>query len=59
MPFDRSFQKNAAVVDDYRKGKSAAFSYLVGETIKRLNGRASPRIVNKMVDLMLKSNKNL
>ena len=51
--------ENAAVVDDYRKGKSAAFSYLVGETIKRLNGRASPRIVNKMVDLMLKSNKNL
>ena len=51
--------ENAAVVNDYRNGKSAAFSYLVGETIKRLNGRASPQIVNKMVDLMLKSNKNL
>ena len=53
------FCENSSVVDDYKNGKTAAFSYLVGETIKRLEGRASPEIVNKMVGLMLKSNKNL
>lgn len=51
--------ENSSVVDDYKNGKTAAFSYLVGETMKRLKGQASPEIVNKMLGLMLKSNKNL
>ena len=50
--------ENVTVVDDYRNGKTVAFSYLVGETIKRLNGRASPEIVNKLLNLMLNSDKN-
>ena len=50
--------ENVTVVDDYRNGKTVAFSYLVGETIKRLNGRASPEIVNNLLNLMLNSDKN-
>jgi aspartyl-tRNA(Asn)/glutamyl-tRNA(Gln) amidotransferase subunit B len=34
------------VVSQYRAGKSAAFGFLMGQVMRRLGGKANPKVVN-------------
>lgn len=36
-------------VEDYRKGKGQALGFLVGQVMKRSQGKANPQLVNKML----------
>lgn len=40
---------NPKSVDDYKKGKDKAFSYLVGQMMKELKGKGDPKIINKLL----------
>jgi len=40
--------------EDYRNGNQKAFGFLVGQTIKKLGGKADPRAVNKILAEELK-----
>jgi len=44
---------NPKSVEDYRAGKKKAVGFLVGQTMKAMNGRADPGTVNKMIVKML------
>ena len=46
--------ENEKAVSDWRSGKKQAFGNIVGQTMKRLGGRADPKTVNKIVTEMLK-----
>jgi Asp-tRNA(Asn)/Glu-tRNA(Gln) amidotransferase B subunit len=39
-----------AAVDDFRSGKTAAIGRLIGETIRRTGGRASPDQVRRVLE---------
>lgn len=41
--------KNKMVVSDYRGGKKSAFGYLVGQVMKKTEGKANPKLVNEML----------
>lgn len=40
-------------VSDYRSGKEKAFGFLVGQVMRALNGRASPRLVHELLAAQL------
>ncbi len=40
-------------VEDYRGGKQKAFGFLVGQAMRRLNGKADPQLVNRLLKEML------
>ena len=40
---------NPKSVEDYRNGKEKAISFLVGQTMKAMKGKADPNMVNKML----------
>ena len=40
---------NGAAVDQYRKGKTGTFGFLVGQVMKSTGGKASPRLVNELL----------
>jgi len=44
---------NAKAVADYRRGKLAAKQALIGQVMKRTRGRASPEVVNALVEAQL------
>ncbi|NPV58239.1 MAG: Asp-tRNA(Asn)/Glu-tRNA(Gln) amidotransferase subunit GatB [Actinobacteria bacterium] len=44
-------KENASVVEDFRKGKEKAVSFLVGQVMRKTQGRANPQLVN---DLLLR-----
>ncbi len=46
-------EKNQKVVDDYKKGKQNALQFLVGQVIAQTKGKASPEIVNKLLEKLL------
>ena len=41
--------ENEKVVSDYRAGKKSAFGYLVGQVMKKTEGKANPELVNEML----------
>lgn len=41
--------ENEKVVSDYRAGKKSAFGYLVGQVMKKTEGKANPKLVNEML----------
>lgn len=41
--------ENVRSVEDYRSGKERALGYLVGQVMKKINGRANPAVVNEML----------
>jgi aspartyl-tRNA(Asn)/glutamyl-tRNA(Gln) amidotransferase subunit B len=45
----RVVEENAAQVADYRGGRTAAFSWFVGQVMKALKGKANPLIVNRLL----------
>jgi aspartyl-tRNA(Asn)/glutamyl-tRNA(Gln) amidotransferase subunit B len=47
------FAKNQKAVEDFRRGKSNAFQFLIGQVMAKTRGRASPDIVNKILRKLL------
>lgn len=43
------FAENPQSLADYQAGKKKAFGFLVGQTMKRLKGRADPQLVNQVI----------
>jgi len=52
---DEVLAANAKQVDDYRAGKERAFNSLVGQVMKRSQGKANPAQVNQILRRRLKS----
>jgi aspartyl-tRNA(Asn)/glutamyl-tRNA(Gln) amidotransferase subunit B len=46
---DRVLDEHAKVVEDYRAGKKAALSFLVGQVMKATQGKANPALVNRLL----------
>lgn len=46
--------ENRQSVEDYNAGKQKAFGYLVGQVMKKTNGKANPAIVNELLTEMIK-----
>jgi len=46
--------ENKKSVDDYRKGKKKAIGHLVGQVMKKTEGRANPKLLNKILEEELK-----
>lgn len=46
---DRVLRDNAAQVQKYLGGNEKIFGYFVGETMKRMEGKASPAVVNQLL----------
>lgn len=46
---------NPKAVEDYRGGKEKAMGALVGQTMRAMNGKANPGMVNEMLKKMLQS----
>ncbi|UCG94896.1 MAG: Asp-tRNA(Asn)/Glu-tRNA(Gln) amidotransferase GatCAB subunit B, partial [Candidatus Aerophobus sp.] len=42
-------KENQGAVDDFKKGKKEALSFLVGQVMKKTKGKASPQVVNKLL----------
>jgi len=49
--------KNQKAVEDFKKGKTAASQYLIGQIMARTKGKASPQIVNKLLNKILTKTK--
>ncbi len=44
---------NPKSVEDYRNGKKKAMGFLVGQTMKTMNGKADPKLVNEILSEVL------
>ena len=53
---DEVLAANAKQVEDYRSGKEKAFNSLVGQVMKRSQGKANPAQVNEILRRKLKAN---
>lgn len=51
---DQVLKENAQSILDYRAGKGRAYGFLVGQVMKLCQGKASPAIVNEILDKKLK-----
>ena len=49
----RVIEENPRSVEDYRSGKEKAMGFLVGQTMKAMQGKANPGIVNKLLKELL------
>ena len=47
-------EKNKAQVEEYQNGKIQMFGFFVGETMKALKGKGNPKIINDILNTMLK-----
>jgi len=45
--------ENPKSVSDYKSGKTKAFGFLVGQTMKAVKGQADPMLVNKILTELL------
>jgi aspartyl-tRNA(Asn)/glutamyl-tRNA(Gln) amidotransferase subunit B len=52
---DEALAANAKLVEDYRAGKEKAFNALVGQVMKRSQGKANPAQVNEILRRKLKA----
>lgn len=46
---DRVLADNPGAVEDYRKGKDGAVTFLVGQVMKATRGKANPQLANKLI----------
>lgn len=54
MTARRVIDENPQSVSDFKRGKTKAFGYLVGQTMKAMQGRADPKAVNEVLQNLLK-----
>ncbi len=52
---DRVIKENPATVEDYRKGIEKALGFLVGKVMSATEGRANPKVANKLLREKLKN----
>ncbi len=50
---DKVIRENPEPVESYRRGKTKALAFLVGQVMKATRGKANPRLVNKMLEKKL------
>ena len=50
---DQVLQENAQSVADFKAGKAKAFAFLVGQVMKLCKGKASPAVVNDLLNKKL------
>ena len=50
---EKVIAENPQSVEDYRNGKEKAIGFLVGQTMKAMQGKANPGMVNKILKEML------
>ena len=50
---EKVMEENPQSVEDYRKGKKKAIGFLVGQTMKAMQGKADPGMVNKILTELL------
>jgi aspartyl-tRNA(Asn)/glutamyl-tRNA(Gln) amidotransferase subunit B len=50
---DAAIAGNARMVEDFRKGKTAAAQALVGQVMKASGGKANPAMVTRLVEQKL------
>ncbi len=46
---EETVKENPGVVQDFRKGKEKAVSFLVGQVMRKTRGRANPQLVNELL----------
>ena len=46
---EKVFAANGQSISDYLDGKTKAFGYLVGQTMRELKGKADPSVVNRII----------
>jgi aspartyl-tRNA(Asn)/glutamyl-tRNA(Gln) amidotransferase subunit B len=51
---DEALAANSKLVEDYKSGKEKAFNALVGQVMKRSQGKANPAQVNEILRRKLK-----
>lgn len=49
--------ENKKSVDDYKKGKTQALGFLVGQVMKKTSGKANPKLLNKILQEELEEEK--
>jgi aspartyl-tRNA(Asn)/glutamyl-tRNA(Gln) amidotransferase subunit B len=52
---DEAIEENPASVEDYRKGKGKALGFLVGQVMRKTEGRANPQMVNELLKRSLEN----
>lgn len=52
---DRILAANEQSIIDYRNGKDRAFAFLVGQVMKETQGKASPQVVNELLQNKIKN----
>lgn len=52
---DKVIKNNPAVLADYKKGKTNAIVYLIGQAMKESEGKANPNLVREILEKKLKS----
>ena len=53
---NRVLALNEKSIADYKKGKTNALGFLVGQVMKESKGKANPQIINKLVREKLEEN---
>lgn len=48
-------KENKKTLNDFRSGKEKAFTFLVGQVMRKTSGRANPKLVNELLDEILNS----
>ena len=48
-------EENPKSIEDYKNGKSNAFKYLVGQTMKATKGKANPQVINDILKGILEN----
>ncbi len=51
---DEVLKENLKSVEDFKKGKKEALGFLVGQVMKKTQGKANPQIVNKLLNERIK-----
>jgi aspartyl-tRNA(Asn)/glutamyl-tRNA(Gln) amidotransferase subunit B len=46
---DKVLAGNADKVEQYKGGKEALFGFFVGQTMKTMQGKANPQVVNELL----------
>ncbi|HHT9117877.1 MAG TPA: Asp-tRNA(Asn)/Glu-tRNA(Gln) amidotransferase subunit GatB [Candidatus Hypogeohydataceae bacterium YC38] len=49
-------EENPSAVSDYHKGKKSAFSFLIGQIMRKTKGKANPKIINELLKEMVEAN---
>ena len=51
--FAKVLADNGDKVEQYKAGKEALFGFFVGQTMKAMQGKANPQLVNELLKKML------